>query len=185
VARRFASAAARDRVVRRGRLRDRLAGAAGELLTHGLDHLMGARNAFQRLGNCLAELAQPAAATGTGCRRRQHHALARQMRRERCPHRPGSRERTHRRCPWLYQGSGNLVLGDGGLDLLELHLQLVERFRPRSAEAPRRSRWCRAIIRFRCVTIASAPAAPLFNSGDDLHRRHTRPCPFRRSYKRR
>jgi hypothetical protein len=31
----------------------------------------------------------------------------------------------------------------------------------------------------------SAPAAPPFNSGDDLHRRHTRPCPFRRSYKRR
>jgi len=31
--------------------------------------------------------------------------------------------------------------------------------RPRSAEASKRSRLCRAIISFRCVTIASAPAA--------------------------
>lgn len=29
------------------------------------------------------------------------------------------------------------------------------------------------------------PAAPPANSGDDLHRRHARPCPLRRSYKRR
>ena len=35
-------AAARDRVERRGWLRDRLAGAAGELLPHRLDHLVGA-----------------------------------------------------------------------------------------------------------------------------------------------
>ena len=51
-------AAARDRMRRRRRLGDRLAGPAGELLAHVLDHLPLARHELQRLGHVLAELAQ-------------------------------------------------------------------------------------------------------------------------------
>ena len=51
-------APARDRMRRRRRLGDRLAGPAGELLAHVLDHLPLARHQLQRLGHVLAELAQ-------------------------------------------------------------------------------------------------------------------------------
>ena len=72
--------AARNDVERRRRLADLLAVPAGELLPHGLDHFPLARNRLQGLGHVLAELAQPrAAAAGAGCRRLDHHALARQM----------------------------------------------------------------------------------------------------------
>ena len=59
----------------RGRLGDRLAGAAGELLPHVLDHLPGTRHQLQRLGDVLAELGQASRATagagrGTGTRTR-------------------------------------------------------------------------------------------------------------------
>ena len=49
---------ARDRVRWRRRLGDRLAGPAGELLAHVLDHFPLARNELQRLGHVLADLAQ-------------------------------------------------------------------------------------------------------------------------------
>ena len=49
-------AAARDRVERRRRLGDALAGAAGEFLPHRLDHLPLPRDHLQRLGDRLAEL---------------------------------------------------------------------------------------------------------------------------------
>src|SRR3954451_24686058 len=59
---------ARDRMRRRRRLRDRLAGAARELLTHVLDHFPLPRNEFQRLGHVLADLAQaPATTTWADC----------------------------------------------------------------------------------------------------------------------
>jgi hypothetical protein len=47
-----------DRMRGRRRLGDRLAGAAGELLPHVLDHLPLPGNEFQRLGHVLADLAQ-------------------------------------------------------------------------------------------------------------------------------
>src|SRR3954451_20130030 len=49
---------------RRRWLGDLLAGPAGELLPHRLDHLPLARDDFQCLGDVLAELGQPAAADG-------------------------------------------------------------------------------------------------------------------------
>ena len=51
-------ATARDRMRRRRRLRDALAGAAGELLAHVLDHLPLPRHELQHLGHVLAELVQ-------------------------------------------------------------------------------------------------------------------------------
>ena len=79
--------AAGDRMERRRRLGDRLAGPAGELLAHGLDHLPLARDHLQRLGDVLAELGELAAAARAGGRRRDHDPLARQMRRQRRAHR--------------------------------------------------------------------------------------------------
>jgi hypothetical protein len=49
--------------VRRQRLRDGLAGPAGELLAHMRDHLPVARHQLQRLGYILADLVQPLVAT--------------------------------------------------------------------------------------------------------------------------
>jgi hypothetical protein len=74
---------ARDRVRRRGRLGDRLAGPARVLLAHVLDHLPLAWHQFQRLGHVLAQLAQAAAAARAGQRYRVDHALAWQVVRQR------------------------------------------------------------------------------------------------------
>src|SRR5882724_6232724 len=64
----------------RGRLRDRLAGSAGKLLTHVLNHFPSSRSELQRLGHVLADLAQPAVAAAWADRwRRIHDPLARQM----------------------------------------------------------------------------------------------------------
>ena len=91
-------AAARDRMRGRRRLGDRLAGAAGELLAHVLDHLPLPRHELQRLGDVLAELAQrPAAAARAGRRRRIDDALARQMLGQRPARRLAPLERWHRR----------------------------------------------------------------------------------------
>lgn len=52
-------------------LRDLLAVAARELLAHRLDHLSGARDDLERLGDVLAELREPiptAGRAGTGQR---------------------------------------------------------------------------------------------------------------------
>ncbi len=72
--------APRCRVERRRRLGDRFAMAAGELLTHRLDHLPAARDHGQRLGHVLADTstASPSPARA-GRRRRYHHPFARKM----------------------------------------------------------------------------------------------------------
>jgi hypothetical protein len=57
-----ACAPARNRMRGCRRLGDALAGAAGELLAHVLDHLPLARDELQRLGYVLAELVQSSAA---------------------------------------------------------------------------------------------------------------------------
>jgi hypothetical protein len=131
-----ASPAPRRRVERRRGLADPLAVPAGELLPHGLHHLPAARDHLQRLGDILAELHDPARAAGLAAgRRRDDHALARQMRREGLAHRaptlPGGRRRDRR----PERLGGEIVLGRVGLELLELQLQLVEQ--PRLALGPR------------------------------------------------
>ncbi len=78
-----AGPAARRHVEGRGRLGDRLAVPAGELLADVLDHLPLARDHLQRLGDVLAQLGQAsAAATAAGRRRRLDDALTRQVLRE-------------------------------------------------------------------------------------------------------
>src|SRR5712671_483980 len=65
---------------RRRSLADLLAVAAGELLADMLDHLPLPWNHLQRLGDILAQLAQPRAATAqANGRSRLDHPLARQM----------------------------------------------------------------------------------------------------------
>ncbi len=107
-----------------GHLRDGLARPAGEALAHGLDDLELARDDLERLGHVLAELGQLALAAGAGCRAGDHHSLTRQMGGERCADR-------------LAAGVGGpgriggrpdraVVLGGGGLGLLQLQLELVE-----------------------------------------------------------
>jgi len=78
-----AGAPTRDRMRRRRRLGDRLAGPAGELLAHMCDHLPLARDQLQRLGDILAELVQDTAAARARRRRRIDDALARQVLRQR------------------------------------------------------------------------------------------------------
>jgi hypothetical protein len=65
---------------RRWWLSDRLAGAAGELLAHVLDHLPLPRNELQRLRHVFADLAQPVATAARAIGRSgMDNALARQM----------------------------------------------------------------------------------------------------------
>src|SRR5437868_8103998 len=65
---------------RRRSLADLLAVAAGELLADMLDHFPLPRDDLQRLGDILAQLAQPrAAAAKANGRSRLDHPLARQM----------------------------------------------------------------------------------------------------------
>ena len=85
--------AAGDHMERRRRLADLLAIAAGELLADMLDHLPLPRDHLQRLGDVLAQLAQPrAAATLAGGRGRFDHPLARQVLGEGLPRRPSAGE---------------------------------------------------------------------------------------------
>ena len=73
----------------------------------------------------ISELSQPAlAAEGLG-RAGDHHALARQMRRQRPAHRLAAEGATGRQA-FLVGIKRRLVLGGGGLQLLELQLQLVQ-----------------------------------------------------------
>ena len=98
--------------------------AAGELFPHGLDHFPLPRHHLQRLGDRLAELGEPAAAARAGGRAGDHHALARQVRRKRCPHRLAAGERMHRRA--VGRRGGGLVFGRAGRRFLELQFQLIE-----------------------------------------------------------
>ncbi len=112
---------------RRGRLSNRLAAPAGKLLAHCLDDLPPARNDLQRLGDVFAKLRQlRRAASWAACWRWDDHALAQQMGRERLARwvlalRPWRAARL---------GSGflgqKLILGDGGFQLFELKLYLLQ-----------------------------------------------------------
>ena len=122
-------ASARDRMRGRRRLRDRLAGAAGELLAHVLDHLPLARHDLQRLGHVLAELAQHAAAAWARRRRGIDDVLARQMLRQRAARRLLPLEAAHRRLIGI-RGSRDLRrrlgFGRGLFQVGKLQLELLD-----------------------------------------------------------
>lgn len=121
--------AARDGVEWRRRLGHRLARPAREALAHRLDHLPLARDHLQRLGDILSELHQPAGtAARAALRCGDDDTLTPEMIRERLAcwtltleGREVGRPRRGFR--------GQLVLGGGGLQVLELHLQLIEEAR--------------------------------------------------------
>ena len=116
--------AACDRVERRRRLRDPLAGAAGELLAHMLGHEPAPRLYVERLGDVLADLRQLGAAAARACRRcRINDALPRQVRREAAAYRLAPRMAFNRNARLL---DLDLVLGGRRDQFLELQLQLVE-----------------------------------------------------------
>ncbi len=127
-----------DDVERRRRLGDRLTLAAGEALPHRLDYLPLARDHLQRLGDVLAELDQlQRAAAQAALRRGDDDALARQVVRERLARGALALEGGNVGCP--RRGFRcQFVLGGVGLQILELHLQLVEEpglaFRARAVE---------------------------------------------------
>ena len=115
------------RVVRRRRLGELLALAAGELLAHRLNHLPLARNHLQRLRHVLAHLRQPLrpAACARGGRS-DHHTLARQVLGEGLARRPAPLEpldlgRTPRR-----RLGREIVFGGARGEFVELELQLSE-----------------------------------------------------------
>lgn len=122
-----------DRMKRCRRLGDPLARPAAELFAHRLDHLPLPGDHLQRLGDVLAKLDQLAPAARTDRGRRDDDALARQVRRQRCPHRPtaavtrGGAVVPARLC---HGGGGRFggtgILGGGRLQLLQLQFQLVE-----------------------------------------------------------
>jgi hypothetical protein len=114
-----------DKLRRRRRLADLLAGAASEFLANGLDHLPLPRHHLQRLGDGLTELGEPAAAARTRHRTGDYHALARQRRRKGRPYRLLAGEGAHRR---VLAWRGGFVLGRARCRLLELQFQLVEQF---------------------------------------------------------
>src|SRR4051812_46179298 len=86
---------ARDDMKRGRWLGDLLARAASEFFADGLDHLPLPGHDLESFSDRLAELDELAAAAWAGHRRRDHHALARQMRRKRRPHRLPAGERIY------------------------------------------------------------------------------------------
>ena len=117
---------ARNDMERCRRLRDRLAGPAREFLPHRLDHLPLPRDHLQRLGDVLAQLRQPSAATGrAGTRRLDHHTLARQVFGKGFSGRALALETINlcRLCRGGFRGQP--VFTGIGLEILELQLQLI------------------------------------------------------------
>jgi hypothetical protein len=120
-------ASARDHMERCGGLMDGLASSAGEALAHGLDHLELPRHDLQRLGHVLAQLGQLALAAGAGGGTWHDDPLARQLGRERRADRPAADAvRPGRVSGRRGRSGGPVVLGGGGLGLLQLQLELVQ-----------------------------------------------------------
>jgi hypothetical protein len=119
-----AGKAAGDRVEGRGRLRDRLARPAAELLPHMLGHEPLPRDDIERLSDILADLRElGAAAARTRGRRGVNDAPARQLGRKVAPCRRALRKALH-----LDRGRGGLglVLPGGCGEFLKLQLQLID-----------------------------------------------------------
>jgi hypothetical protein len=120
----------RRHMERCGRLGNRLAIPARELLAHCLDHLPLARNHLQRLSDVLAQLRQLLRSTaGTALRRRDHHALAWQMSRKRFAGRPLALERLHGLRPRRRLLGRQFILGCYRFQLFELKLHLLQQAR--------------------------------------------------------
>ena len=122
-----AEEAARRGMERRGRLADRLAIPARELLPHRLDHLEAARDLLERFRHVLAQLRQPcAAATPADRRRLNHDTLALNVIRKGFAHRALAGEGAHglrfRRCRFSRQ----FILGRRRHQFFELQFQLVD-----------------------------------------------------------
>ncbi len=116
----------RDRMEGGWRLADLLAGPAGELLAHGLDHFPLTGDHLQRFGDVFAHLNDPVrAAAGAGCRGLDNNPLARQVLGERLAHRVATREGAHRAgfSGCLFHGQG--ILGGRRFQLLKLQFQLI------------------------------------------------------------
>jgi len=97
-------------------LRDLLAFPAGEFLPHRLDYLPLARNAFQGLGDGLAQLGEFGRSTaGARTRGRNDDALTRQMSRERLARRPVAGERLDRGGLRRRLFGRQFILAGGGL----------------------------------------------------------------------
>ena len=123
-----AEEAPRRRVERRRRLADRLAFPAGELLPDGLDDLPLPRDHLQRLGDILAQLRQASrAAARTGRRRGNDNALTRQVFGEWLLGGTLANQRPNRRGLGRRFFRGKLVFARGGLRILQLHLELIEK----------------------------------------------------------
>ena len=119
-------APARDRVVRRRRLGDGLAGPAAELLPHRLHHLPLLGHHLQRLRDVFPQLDQIAATTaGAGLGRGQHDPLARQVGRQRRPLGLAAGEGAHRGIAVVGFARAR-VLGRRCLQLLQLQFQLIQ-----------------------------------------------------------
>ena len=98
-----------------------------ELFPHRLDHLPLARDAFQRLGDRLAQLAQLVRTTaGAAGGSRNDDALARQMVGERLARRLPAGERLDRRGLRGGLFGSQLVLARRRLQLFQLQFQLVQ-----------------------------------------------------------
>ena len=119
---------AHDRMKRRRLLGDLFASPAAELLAHGLDHLVAARDGFQRLGDVLADLGKLAAAVRASAGAGQHVALAWQVSRQRPTRRALAGEALDHAVCLLGLGRGGraLVFAGGRLQLFKLQFQLVE-----------------------------------------------------------
>ena len=119
--------APRDRMERCRWLGDLLAFPAGEFLPHRLDYLPLARNAFQGLGDGLAQLGQfGRSAAGARARGGNDDALTRQMSRERLARRSLAGERLDHRGLRRRLFGRQFILAGGGLKFLELELHLLQ-----------------------------------------------------------
>jgi hypothetical protein len=112
---------------RRRRLADLLAIAAGQLLADVLDHLPLPWDDLQRLGDVLAQLAQPRAAAAQALRRpRLDHPLAWQMLGEGLARRALAGKGHHVGGVGHGLLGGDLVLGRRTLELLERQRHLID-----------------------------------------------------------
>jgi hypothetical protein len=121
-----AGPAAGNRMRRRGRLRDRLAGPARVLLPYMLDHLPLAWHQLQHLGHVLTQLVQHAATTRAGLRNGIDDPLARQVLGQRPARWLAPLERPH--CRALRHDDLQLgrVLGQSLFQLEQLQLELAQ-----------------------------------------------------------